>query len=119
MLRIRVKCNDDIKNPIVGFILKNSRGLVLLGDNTLNALAGDRIEKVESGKEINVNFMFTMPLLPRDKYSVTASVASGNNLNHKIIHWVNDIIMLESRNQSLNTGLAGVAMHAIEIEVER
>ena len=119
LLRIRVKCNDDIKNPIVGFILKNSRGLVLLGDNTLNALTGDRIEKVESGKEINVNFMFTMPLLPKDKYSVTASVASGNNLNHRIIHWVNDIIMLESRNQSLNTGLAGVAMHAIEIEVER
>ena len=116
---IKVKCNTEIKDPIIGFILKNNKGLLLLGDNTLNSCTSDRIKRVETGKEINAKFLFTMPLLPRDKYSITASVASGNEVNHRIIHWVNDIIMLESRNQNLNTGLAGVAMHAIEIEVKR
>ena len=117
-LSVKFKCWKEIRQPIVGFLLKNSKGLVLLGDNTLNGLTENMPSEIEAGSELMAEFVFTMPLLPKDKYSITASVAKGNMINHEIIQWVNDIVMLESTNQSVNVGLAGVAMHAIKMDLK-
>ncbi len=115
-LVIIAKVEEKINNIITGFILKNSKGLTLLGDNTLNALHPDVIRNTEKGDIIKTKFVFTMPLLSRDDYSITAALASGTQKNHKILHWLNDAIVMQSRCTSIAAGIAGVPMHAIESE---
>ena len=114
-----MRCNQKISQPIIGFILKNSKGLVLLGDNTLNSLKGERIEVVESGEELNGEFIFTMPLLKDGEYSLTASIADGSLKEHTILHWINDALMVRSVCSSISSGLTGVAMQSINMSLEK
>ena len=114
-LRINCEAKEDIRNLILGFILKNSSGLTLLGDNTYNAALTRDIE-VKKGDHIDVDFIFTIPLLPKGDYSITASVAEGNIEEHTILHWVNDIIILRSECSNIAAGLAGIPVHSINIK---
>ena len=115
-LRINCEEKEDIRNLILGFILKNSSGLTLLGDNTYNAALTRDIE-VKKGDHIDVDFIFTIPLLPKGDYSITASVAEGNIEEHTILHWVNDIIILRSECSNIAAGLAGIPVHSINIKI--
>ena len=60
-----------------------------------------------------------MPLLKPGKYAVTASVADGTQDEHKILHWLNEAITLESTCTSVAAGIAGVMMHSIVINKEK
>ena len=115
-LIIIAEVEERINNFITGFILKNSKGMTLLGDNTLNTLHPGVIRDTEKGDIIKTKFVFTMPLLSQDDYSITAALASGTQSNHKILHWLNDAIVMQSRCTSIAAGIAGVPMHAIESE---
>jgi len=113
-LIIKVKAIEQIERVIIGFLLKNDKGIVLLGDNT-----GDTNENKEyiasNGTMITAEFIFTMPLLPKGEYSITSSVARGTLESHNILHWVNDSLILVSHCTSIAAGLAGVAMHSIKL----
>ena len=115
-LIIIAEMEEKVNNFIAGFILKNSKGMTLLGDNTLNALHPSVIRNTEKGDIIKTKFVFTMPLLSQDDYSITAALASGTQSNHKILHWLNDAIIMQSRCTSIAAGIAGVPMHTIECE---
>lgn len=115
-LQIQARANLTISNIIIGFILKNSKGLALLGDNTLNALPRLNERTVNAGRSIKAEFVFTLPMLPEGEYSVSASVAVGSQENHTILHWLNDALILRCQCTSIAAGLAGVAMHTIELE---
>jgi lipopolysaccharide transport system ATP-binding protein len=118
ILRIEALSLGRIQNPIIGFLLKNDKGLTLLGDNTLN----QRTEPVQltdiaidNGSSFYAEFEFTLPLLPSGKYSFTASLAEGSQEDHRQLQWLNDALLLESVNCSVAAGLAGVPMHKIVI----
>tara|TARA_B100000674_G_scaffold499469_1_gene546268 strand:- start:18643 stop:20046 length:1404 start_codon:yes stop_codon:yes gene_type:complete len=113
-LVIRVRAKDQINNIILGFLLKNDKGLILLGDNTGNPIGSNKYN-VDRDNIITAEFIFTMPLLPKGEYSVTSSVAEGTLEKHNILHWVNDSIILTSQCTSIAAGLAGVAMHSIKL----
>ena len=76
----------------MGFLLRNDKGLTLLGDNTYNSLS----KKTKIGalkKEVLVcEFVFTIPLLPPGEYTITASIASGDPETHEILDWINDAL---------------------------
>lgn len=113
-LVIRVKAIEQIKGVIIGFLLKNDKGIVLLGDNTGDT---NNNEEYTVSREtiIKAEFVFTMPLLPKGEYSITSSVANGTLERHNILHWVNDSLILVSQCTSVAAGLAGVAMHSIKL----
>ncbi|AHF62527.1 ABC transporter, ATP binding protein [Synechococcus sp. WH 8109] len=115
-LVIICRAEEEVENLITGFILKNNKGLTLLGDNTLNAISSGVIKNAAKGDIIKTKFIFTLPLLSQGDYSITTALASGSQSNHEILHWLNDAIVLHSRCTSIAAGLAGVPMHAIEIE---
>ncbi|MCB4429083.1 ABC transporter ATP-binding protein [Synechococcus sp. MU1643] len=115
-LTIVAAIEEEITELIIGFILKNSKGLALLGDNTLSALPSKKIGEATKGDTIKTTFIFTLPLLSRGDYSITAALASGDQINHEILHWVNDAVILRSRCTSIAAGQAGVPMHSIEVE---
>ena len=116
VLTIEAEILVPTKNLITGFILKDSKGLTVLGDNTLSALPAKMIRQANTGDEIRTRFIFTLPLLSKGEYSVTVALASGSQDNHEIVHWVNDALILKSECTSIAAGLAGVPMHAIEME---
>ena len=120
-LRIEATSHDEIVNPIVGFLLKNERGLVLLGDNTLNQRTNKALHDrntIKKGTNYQAEFEFTLPLLPSGKYSFTVSLAEGNQELHTQLQWKNDALILECLNTSIAAGLAGVPMHRITLDTK-
>ena len=115
-LTIKAQALENIEQVIMGFLLRNDKGLTLIGDNTYNSLS----KKTEIGalkKEILVcEFVFTIPLLPPGEYTITASIASGDPETHEILDWINDALVLRSQCNSIAAGLAGVPMHNIRIK---
>jgi lipopolysaccharide transport system ATP-binding protein len=116
-LDIEARLEVDVENIIIGFILKNDKGLALLGDNSLNRVGVERLVRAEKGATVRGEFIFTLPLLPAGEYSVSASVAMGTQADHEILHWMNDALILRSQCTSVAAGLAGVAMHSIKVNV--
>lgn len=117
ILRIEGKAHRAIAQPIIGFILKNEKGLVLLGDNTNNRMDDVRPLSVKAGQRYWAEFEFILPLLPAGNYSITSSLAEGTQLDHQQLHWLNDSLILQSACTSIAAGLAGVAMQAIRFDV--
>ena len=69
---------------ICGFIIKNDKGLTILGDNTFNRFENQRDINVRNGEEITTRFVFTIPMLNAGKYSITVSIAQGDMERHSI-----------------------------------
>lgn len=118
VLRIEGIANKTIERPIIGFVLKDAKGQVLLGDNTANQLeqlTGLKIQPIQAGCKFQADFEYTMPLLPKGKYSITAGVANGTQLEHTQLQWLTDALIFESSCTSIAAGLAGLAMHDIRL----
>jgi lipopolysaccharide transport system ATP-binding protein len=122
ILQIDAKANQYIENPIVGFLLKNAKGMTLLGDNTLNSLQsllGERPLCIDANDNYRTEFEFTLPMLQKGYYSLTISLAEGTQEDHDQLQWMNDALILESINTSIAAGLAGVPMHRIDFSIEK
>ena len=117
-LEIYCKLKADIQNIILGFQLKDDKGQVLAGENTDNAFGNKKILNGKKDKTIRTSFVFTMPVLPKGDYFITACIATGTSGNHRIVHWLNDALLLKSENSSVTAGLAGVLMQSIYVQEE-
>ena len=115
-IKIKVKGIRKTKGLIIGFMVKNERGQTMFGDNTYNRIESVDNIVIEEGEEIGAKFVFTMPLLTYGNYMLTASVATGDIDNHKILNWQNDVLLIRSECTNIAAGLAGVPMHLIEVE---
>jgi len=115
ILRIDGQAHQDIQRPVVGFLLKNDKGLILFGDNTINSFSDSHNSGVKADQTYGAEFEFTLPLLPPGSYSITASLADGNQTVVDQLHWLNDALMLQSDCQCIGAGVAGVAMQRISL----
>ena len=77
-------------------------------DNTVSAKAG---------QDIAATFRFLMPILPQGSYAVTAAVAIGTQENHVINDWINQAVMFDSHNCTAVSGLVGIPMNQIDLNV--
>ena len=94
--------------------------MTLLGDNTLNSkksLLGEPAKPIEAGDCYITEFEFTLPLLQKGQYSFTLSLAEGSQNDHDQLQWMNDALIIESINNSIAAGIAGVPMHRIELRI--
>ena len=114
-LIIDAKLKKEINRPIVGFILKDSKGQTIMGDNTYNHDCPMFGKKIEKGTTLSAEFLFTVPLLKKGKYSITVAIANGDQEIHEILHWINDVMILGSECSSVAAGLAGVPMHSVKM----
>jgi lipopolysaccharide transport system ATP-binding protein len=120
ILRIEGIAYKAIDRPIIGFALKDNKGQVLLGDNTANRLErlqGHSDQSISKGSRFQVDFIFTMPLLPKGHYAITAGIANGSMMEHVQLQWITEALVFESVCTSIAAGLAGVAMHDIKLKV--
>ena len=114
-LQIECSASQDLKSPIVGFIIRDRLGQTLFGDNTYLSHRDTPLE-VDTGMKFAACFVFQMPLLPLGDYSISVAVSDGTQQEHTLHQWLNDAISFKSHATSVSTGLVGVPMQNISLE---
>lgn len=111
-LRIVATALAEIRQPILGFYLKDHLGQYLFGENTyLSNLGRELVLSPQS--HVTAEFSFQMPLLSRGQYMFAAALATGTQEAHVQQHWIYDALPLESTNQDSYRGLVGIPMEGI------
>lgn len=113
-LQVDLQAQASLSSVIVGFYVKDRRGQLLFGDNTVLSQEGDF--SVEVGEAFRAMFRFTMPrLLPGD-YFVAVGVAEGTQEQHVVQHWLHEALRFSAAGGTLSTGLIGLPMHDVRLE---
>jgi len=115
-LRIHTLAHEPLDAPIIGFFIKDRLGQTLFGDNTYLSQRGASIF-CEAGNIIQAEFTFVMPILPAGHYSVNAAIANGTQEQHVQHHWIHDAVLFKSESSSVATGLIGIPMQHIKLDV--
>ena len=113
-LEIKAVSHADIHMPIIGFILKDDRGLSVLGDNTY-ITHHDPGLVIPADKPFGARFVFTLPVLTAGDSSLCVAVAAGTQNDHRQLQWIHDAVLLRSECRSVYAGLAGVPMQKVEL----
>lgn len=106
-LHVRSLAKANIQSPIIGFLVKNPRGVEIFGENTLHDLRAGPLY-FEAGEEYQTIFRFIFPLLPSGDYTLTVTVADGDFYQHKQLVWRSDILVLRVAAERFRYGLIGV-----------
>ena len=115
-LCIGCEAHNTLKNPIVGFYIKDRLGQYLFGDNTFLTYEDNTLE-ISEGQFFQARFSFRMPVLPIGEYSVSPAIAVGTQNEHLTQHWLHDALIFKSHASSVINSLVGIPMTAIEIIV--
>ena len=107
---------EELFSPIVGFYVKDRLGQTLFGDNTFITYQSAPMH-IDPGITFKAVFHFRMPILPVGDYSVCAAVAEGTQNEHVQQHWIHDALIVRSQSSSVSTGLIGIPMLKIVMEL--
>lgn len=117
-LNMVIEALEDLHQPIAGFSFKDRLGQVLFGDNTYLTYESDPVF-IGKGKVFQACFRFQMPILPKGSYSLATAVATGTQISHRQEHWIHDALIIKSVSSSVSTGLVGIPMFKISLDVEK
>lgn len=107
-LAIRVQTNTEVMAPIIGFLVKNNRGVEIFGENTLHDLQSGPLH-FESGAQYEAVFRFGFPVLPSGDYTVSVAVADGDFYQHQQLVWRHDVLVLRVASERFRYGLFGLS----------
>ena len=101
---LEVKCTafKDIKQPILGFFVRDRLGQPLFGENSLDFAHG--WEFIEAEQTQVLRFTFAMPLLATGEYTVGVALGSGTQDQHVQHHWIYDAYAFKSQASPHLTG---------------
>lgn len=75
VLRVSIRARQTIRQPIVGYVLRNHLGLDLAGSNTLRE--GITLQSIPAATTITVDFHLTLPELYPASFAFSAAIAEG------------------------------------------
>lgn len=116
ILQIKAKAYEDLHLPIIGFHIKDHLGQTLFGDNTFLLYRSNPVMCLKDNI-IQGEFVFYMPILPCGEYSVSVAIANGTQDIHEQHHWIHDAIFFKSQSSSVATGLIGIPMQQIKLNI--
>ncbi len=111
-LHVIARAERRIDSPIVGFMLRESDGQNLFGDNTFLTYR-DRPVSVPAGRLFEARLSFVMPYLPRGRYSIAPSVIEGTQQNHVHLDWREEAVFVEVTASPIRAGKIGLVMKSI------
>jgi lipopolysaccharide transport system ATP-binding protein len=114
-LAIEAVALQDLRSPIVGFVVKDRLGQTLFGENTYVAYEKQPCP-CKPGQTLTATFQFQMPRLPIGDYSITIAIADGTQEAHVQHQWIFDAFNFRSESTSTSAGLVGIPMHQILME---
>jgi len=106
-ITVRVICKSNIKLafPVIGFMLRNSRGVELLAENTYISSLHINSEIVSEGAEFYADFTFFLPYLASGDYFFGAAIADGVPGEHVQHHRVDEALKIVVTNSHVFHGL--------------
>lgn len=117
-LEAHIRVYKDIYAPIIGFLVRNRFGQHLFGDNTYITYR-DKPVYAPAGHMLRVTFEFTMPILETGDYSISIAVAEGTQQDHIQHDWKHEAILFRSLSSSCQTGMMGVPMRNISLNLDQ
>ena len=109
--------SEDLDQLIVGFTVKDRLGQYLFGDNTFLRYC-EKPVSVAIHEAFKARFEFVMPILRTGDYSIDVAVADGSQYEHVQQLWVYDALTLKSVTSSVCTGLIGVPIEHLCLEIK-
>lgn len=106
-LHVRSLAKAEVTSPIIGFLVKDARGVEIFGENTLHDLRSEPLH-FDAGTEYQTIFHFTFPLLPSGDYTLTVTLADGDFYQHQQLVWRSDILVIRVVAERFRYGLIGV-----------
>ncbi len=115
-MTVRAKAHEALRNPILGFLVRDRLGQDLFGENTLPFTS--RVPTpIRAGTTFDGVFEFRLPMLPNGQYAVMASVADGDlhvNVQH---HWMHDAMIINVSSKKIRWGLVGIPFERVKLEI--
>lgn len=116
-ITIRVKAHKTIKQPIIGFVVKNNLGQVLFGENTLILRKNEQTKSAKDGDIIEAKFRFWFPMLPEGDYATSAAIADGDVATHIQHHWADDAVFIHVSTSRVHWGLVGAFISDVNLKI--
>lgn len=113
---VRVRANQALAQPIIGFTVRDRLGQELFGENTLPFTDINPVS-IDTGQEFFAEFDFILPMLPNGQYAVMASVANGNLYDHIQHHFLHDALILTVSSSKIRWGLVGIPFEHVALKV--
>lgn len=114
-VRVEVRAQRHLHQPIVGFYLKDRLGQALFGQNTA-VVYGDAPPGLPCGASGVATFTFEMPVLQQGGYTLAVAVADGTLHRHTQHHWIHDAYVLTASGAgAIATGLVGIPMESVTL----
>lgn len=101
-LRLQVRFNQDLEDPVIGFLLKNSHGIHAYGTNTKEQLVD--FGTVRRGEVLEVSFAFD-GWLGVDQYTISLAVHSRDG---QAYDWLDAALFLRVTSMTLLEGIANL-----------
>ena len=106
----------DIKDPVVGFLVKNKLGLEIFGFNSITLQT--EFPPLRAGDCSLVKFEFIWPMIASDNYAITIAIADGDMEQCTMHHMVQDVMMVEVlRTQEYQIGFVSAENVKIDIKL--
>ena len=116
-LEITAVANAELRNPILGFMVRDRLGQDLFGENTLNTIEKLAENTAKKGEFITASFQFKMPMLPNGEYAVTISVADGSLNDHIQHEYLHEALILNFHSDKVRWGLVGIKFQSVNIQI--
>jgi lipopolysaccharide transport system ATP-binding protein len=113
---IEARCDAELFNPMLGFLVKDRLGQYLFGENTYATSLG-RPLMTRVGDRLIAEFRFTLPYLADGDIIIAAAVAEGTQTQHVQHHWVHDAYVLKVKTDATPQGLFHIPMERITLEL--
>ncbi|WP_049723722.1 ABC transporter ATP-binding protein [Gilvimarinus polysaccharolyticus] len=114
-LEVVMSVQADLNNFIVGFLLKDKRGQVLFGDNSL--LFKPDGYSVSGDNRYVAKLKFLMPYLAQGEYVISLGIASGTQSNHVQHCWIHDALVFSCQSSHIIHGLFGTPVVGFTLDV--
>ncbi len=109
---IKALAQQDMAQPILGFLVRDKLGQDLFGENTGTLSEGGPLA-IKAGEYFQAEFLFKLPMLPNGDYSVMTSLADGDVYNNTQHHWLHNALLLRVASSKIRYGLVGIEFRAV------
>ncbi|WP_339798965.1 ABC transporter ATP-binding protein [Paenibacillus sp. FSL R5-0744] len=92
-LLIKIDVRKEIKDPIVGFTIKDRLGNIIGQTNSF--VLGSEMATIHPNRNYVFGFDFRFPNLNQGQYTISPAIASGTQEDHCQHSWVHDALVLQ------------------------
>ena len=101
-VRVTVKFNQDVFEPVIGILLRNRIGLDVYGTNT--AAENVKLGPCTAGQTLRVNFRFHCDLCPQE-YTLTVASHDPDGVRHD---WIEEAVAISVTDSRYTAGVANL-----------